>query len=220
MGIKLGKGKVIAKGGKNSQGLEINLSKLDDGGSIRLRLLGEVEPGYRYWVKCTNGKTKPILTPFFDKETEVLSSKDPLLGDGRKEFFYTVNAIDRATGELKILLLKTTIYRSLVSLAQDDEYGDCMDEVTGYDIIITKESTGPLPMNVKYEVRAGRDTTPLTAEEKAMELHDLSEIYAPKSEADYIEWIKMETDILNVVPEVETAQVEAVNTDKDTDIPF
>ncbi len=201
MGIKLGKGKAISKGGQNTQGLEIALSKLGDGDSVRLRLIGDVNPAYRYWVQCSDGKQKPVITPYFDQENEVIKSTDPLLGEGRKEFFYTINALDRATGEMKILIIKTSIYRTLASFAVDEEYGDPADEKTGYDIIITKEKTGPLPMNVKYEVRAGRDVKPLTDAELSIETHKLEEIYAPKPEADYIEWIKMNTDILNVVSE-------------------
>ena len=219
MAIQLGKGKVISKGGQNTQGLEIALSKLGDGESIRIRLVGDVEPNYRYWASCTNGKQKPVITPFFDKETEVLSSNDPLLGDARKEFFYTINAIDRATNEMKILILKMTIYRTLVSFAMDEEYGNPADENSGYDIIITKERTGPKPMNVKYEIRAGRDTAPLTDAEKAMELHKLDELYAAPTEAEYMEWIKINTDILNVVS-TPAPENDTVNTSTEDDIPF
>ena len=224
MAIKLGQGKVISKGGQSTQGLEIALSKLNDGDSIRVRLVGEVEPNYRYWVPCTNGKSKPIITPFFDKENEVLSSKDPLLGEGRKEFFYTMNAIvrsgsDTVPDEMKVLILKTTIYRSLVSLAMDEEYGDPTDVVTGYDIIITKERTGPKPMNVKYEVRAGRVATPLDDFEKGLEQHKLSELYKAPEESDYIEWISMNTDLLNVAASPTDVNVPS-NSSADDDIPF
>ena len=224
MGIKLGKGKVISKGGQNTQGLEIALSKLGDGESIRLRLIGEVEPNYRYWVPCANGKNKPVITPYFDKETEVISSSDPLLGEGRKEFFYTINALDRASNEMKILILKTTIYRTLASFAMDEEYGDPTDEKTGYDVTITKEKTGPKIMNVKYELRPSPKVSPLTESELSMPLHDLAELYAPKDEAEYLEWIKINTDILNVVPTSplpapEEAAVNSNPVDED-DIPF
>jgi len=216
MGVKLGQGKPVSKGGGgNTSAIEINLSKLNDGESVRVRLVGEVEPAYRYWVKCDNGKQKPIITPYFNRETEVLSSQDPLLGVGRKEFFYTINAIDRATGEMKVLLLKTSVYRTLMSFAQDEEYGDPSDPDNGYDIVITKESTGPLAMNVKYEVKAGRNTTPLTEEEKNMELHNLAQLYAAPSESEYIEWIKMNTSVLNV-----PTDNSEVNIEPEEDIPF
>ena len=220
MAIKLGQGKVLPKGGNvNTSDIEIRLSKLSDGDSIRLRLVGDVEPGYRYWVKCSDGKTKPIITPYFDKELEKIKADDPLLGEARKEFFYTINAIDRADGQMKVLILKTTVYRSLVSLAMDEEYGNPSDETNGYDIIISKESTGPQVQNVKYDVRPGRNTTPLTDEEKALELHDLETLYKPKDESDYVEWIKLNTDVLDVRADPNSAEV---NTDAttETDIPF
>ena len=218
MGIKLGQGKKISKGSGNTSEIEVNVSKLNDGESVRLRLVGDVEPNYRYWVKCSDGKQKPVITPYFNKETESISAQDPLLGEGRKEFFYTINAIDRASGEMKVLLLKTSIYRTLASFAVDEEYGNPADPDTGYDIIISKERTGPLPMNVKYEVRAGRNTTPLTDEERAMPLHNLAELYAPKDEADYTEWIKMNTDILDVKADPEAYGNSEVKGEED--IPF
>jgi hypothetical protein len=196
MGIAFGAGKEIKAGsGVNTQELEINLSKLAPGEKIKVRLLGEVEPNYRFWVATRDGKKKPKITPFFNKETESFDSGDLLLGNGQKEFFYTVNCIDRNTGELKILLLKTTVYRYLYSLAIDEDYGNPADPENGYDINITKERTGPQPQNVKYNVSPSLKQTPLTDEEKALELHDLASIYNPGTKEDYIQWVKENTTV-------------------------
>ena len=198
MGIKLGAGKEFKGGsGKNMSELEINLSKLQDGGKAKLRLIGEIEPNFRFWVGTRDGKKKPILTPFFNKDTENFDPGDPLLGNAQKEFFYTVNCIDRSDGKVKILILKTTVYRYLYSLANDPDYGDCTDPDSGFDLNIIKERTGPQPQNVKYNVSPSLKMTPLTDDEKVLELHNLGELYCPKSEGEYITWIKENTTILD-----------------------
>jgi len=204
--------------GPNTQDLELNLSKLQENGSIKIRLVGEVLPNWRYWVTTRDGKKKPKITPFFDRETEVISSDDPLLGNAQKEFFYTCNCLVRGNGapEMKILILKSSIYQYLYSLALDEEYGDPADPITGYDIVITKERTGSKPMNVKYNCRPGRGSTPLTPEEQALELHNLEKLYNPGTKEDYITWIKENTTVLDgqMMAEAEG------NTSREEDIPF
>jgi len=167
MGVKFGQGKEYKAGsGKNMSEIEINLSKLSDGEKVKLRLVGDVCPNYRYWVQTRDGKKKPKLTPFFDRETENMKSGDPLLGNAQKEFFYTVNCIDRSDGKVKILIMKQTVYRYLYSLACDPDYGDPADALNGYDLHIVKERTGPQPQNVKYNVSPALKLTPLTDEER------------------------------------------------------
>ena len=214
MGIKFGEGRELKAGtGKNMSDIEISLSKLKDGEKVKLRLIGDILPNYRYWVKCRDGKKKPRLTPFFDRETENINAGDPLLGAGQKEFFYTVNCIDRSDGKMKILILKTTVYRYLYSLAVDPDYGNCADSTTGFDINIVKERTGPQPQNVKYNVSPSLKLTPLSEEEKAMELHNLEEAYEPGTEEDYLVWVRENTVALdNDVPDPGHG--------RDEDIPF
>ena len=198
MGIKFGEGKEIKVGaGRNMSDVEINLSKLKDGEKAKLRLVGEIMPNYRYWVKTRDGKKKPKLTPFFDRDTENLKAGDPLAGVGQKEFFYTVNCIDRSDNKMKILILKTTVYRYLYSLAVDPDYGNCADSTTGFDINIVKERTGPQPQNVKYNVSPSLKLTPLSEEEQAMELHNLEEIYDPGTDADYTNWVTENTTVFD-----------------------
>jgi len=224
--MKFGEGKKLKNGnvGVNTQELEVSLSKLSENESIKIRLVGEVLPNYRYWVVTRDGKKLPKITPFFDRETESISSEDPLLGNAQKDFFYTCNCIVRGTStpEMKILILKSTVYQYLYSLALDDEYGDPADPETGYDIVITKERTGPKPMNIKYNCRPGRGSTPLTPEEKELGLHNLEELYNPGTKEDYITWVKENTTVLDakMLEEAQTYGSENSNVNKDEDIPF
>lgn len=206
MGIKLGEGKKVTneKFAPNMREHEINLSKDCENGPVRLRLVGDVHPAFRYWVKTIDGKNRTVITPYFNSETEEWEPGDPLqnYNDARREFFYTINCIDRATNTMRILIIKKTIYQFIYSIATDPDYGNPADPENGYDIVISKEKTGPLPMNVKYSVLPGRNTTALTEEEKAMELFDLDEIYAPMSKDDYTEWVQKNTFALSANTEI------------------
>lgn len=174
---------------------EIRLSELKDGASLTVRLIGEVHPAYRYWVTDKSGKHFPIIAAGFNSFTEEWDNveNDILyknLGSSkpRLEFYYTINCIDRADGNIKILPLKTTIYNALIDLASNPNYGDPGSIEDGYDITITKERTGPKPMNVKYNILPGRYNTPLTEAERELELYNLAELIRPKD--NYNEYIK------------------------------
>lgn len=174
---------------------EIRLSELKDGASLTVRLVGEVHPAYRYWVTDKSGNYLPIIASGFSSFSEEWDNVDndilyKNLGSSkpRLEFYYTINCIDRADGTVKILPLKTTIYNALIDLANNPNYGDPGDIEEGYDITITKEKTGPKPMNVKYNILPGRHNTPLTEEEKEMELYNLEELIRPKE--NYDEYVK------------------------------
>jgi len=217
MGISLGEGKKITNTefAPNMRDHEINLSKECENGPIRLRLVGDVHPAFRYWVNTVEGKTRTVITPYFNPETEEWEQGDPLQGynDARREFFYSINCIDRATNTMRILIFKKTIYQFIYSIATDPDYGNPADPDSGYDIVISKEKTGPLPMNVKYAVLPGRNTTALTAEEKAMELFDLDTVYAPMSKDAYLDWIQKNTFAL-------TTNTEIPEQEGEDDIPF
>lgn len=220
--MKFGEGKKLTSGGAgvNTSEMEINLSKLSEDQTIRVRLLGGVRPDIRYWVKNMEGKDRPLLTPFFDKNSESIDWKDPLFSmkDCRKEFFYTINCIDRTDGKVKILILKKKLYQYIYGLATNDEYGDPTDPLTGYDISITKKKTGPAPINVAYEAMPSRKETPLTEEEKLLELHDLDELYKPMEKEQYVQWCMENIPGLaavNTEPYGEPAK-----TDGPDDIPF
>lgn len=185
----------------SNSGESINVSKLENGQSIRLRLVGSVQPAYRHWIPTRDGKSKPVVAAGFNPETQEWDKEDPLydIPDSkikRTESFYTINAIDRANpGKMKVLELKSTVIKALQALENSPDYGDCTDPVTGYDITITKEKTGPNPQNVKYTVLAARKSSPLTEEEKALQLNDLT-VYT-KVRPDYVSYIKEISPILD-----------------------
>lgn len=88
---------------------------------------------------------------------------------------YVTTVIDRRDGKIKELHLKKTFFEEIKKVAMKKNpqtgefFGDPTNMDTGWDIVITKEKTGPLPINVKYNVDAFAplmNKIPLTDEEK------------------------------------------------------
>lgn len=177
---------------------EIERVKLTE--STRVRFIGDVKPRYVRWVELNEGGRRPLECISFDPVLEEFTSaKDPFddMEDGvyneRPSFAYVSNVIDRLDGKVKLLDLKATIFKQLVDYAKDPEYGSPSDPVTGYDITIKKESTGPLPMNVKYSVMPSRNSTPLTEEEKELKGIDLDVLFKRPTYQEQKEWLLQNT---------------------------
>lgn len=183
----------VSGGGRDIQRLKIN-------DEVRIRIVGQVLPRYTYWVINNEGKRAPLECLSFDRENERWISKegvdpvkeiDPdILGEnGKYAFAYVTNVIDRADGKVKLFDLKSTIYKQILSLAKNPEYGNPADPVSGYDITIKKEKTGPLAMNVKYQCTPGRNSTPLKESELELELYDLNTIFKRPTYEDQKKWL-------------------------------
>jgi len=154
---------------------EISRITIEKGGSKTIRLVGDVLPRYVYWVTTTEGKRMPKECLEFNRETEKFEPKaknpfneiDDNINNEKPQFAYVCNAIDRDDKQIKLFDLKRTIYSQIVEYASLPDFGDPADQEKGYDFIVKKEKTGPLPQNVKYVcMPAGRTNSPLSAEEK------------------------------------------------------
>ena len=122
-----------------------------DAPSTKIRLVGNVLPRWIRWVTTKEGKKYPLEVVSFDRDTEEFTNaKDPFtelseeVYNEKPQFAYVVNCFDRSDNRLKLLDLKLTVFRQLLDLAKDPEYGSPADEKTGYDVTIIKEKTGPL----------------------------------------------------------------------------
>lgn len=168
----------------------------------RVRFIGDVLPRYVYWVTTTEGKRIPLECLSFDRDSEQFSSKnkDPFtelneaVFDEKPTFSYVCNVIDRKDGQVKLMDLKTTIYKQIIDYAVNPEYGNPSDPEQGYDITIKKEKTGPLPQNVKYTVMPSRNTVPLTAAEQELETYSLDTIFKRQTYEEQKEWLLKNTD--------------------------
>jgi hypothetical protein len=184
-----------------SQGNSNDIQRIKlDGTDTRVRFIGPVLPRYIYWVVTNEGKKYPLECLSFDRESEQFTSKrDPLkelpeyIYSEKPQFAYVCNVIDRKDGTVKLLDLKTTIYKQLVDYATNPDYGSPADPDNGYDITIKKEKTGPQPQNVKYTVMPSRNTIPLTATEKDLEQFNLESIFKRQTYEEQKEWLLKNT---------------------------
>jgi hypothetical protein len=134
----------------NGERTEIVRVKLDKD-STKVRILGNVLPRYIRWVVTNEGRKHPLECISFDRETEEFTNaRDPFreidetLYDEKPQFSYVVNVIDRSDNRLKLMDLKTTVFKQIIDYARDPDYGSPADPDNGYDITIRKEKTGPL----------------------------------------------------------------------------
>lgn len=189
-----------------------------DGPDTRVRFIGPVLPRYVYWVVTNEGKKYPLECLSFDRETEQFTSaRDPLkelpeyIYAEKPQFAYVCNVIDRKDAAVKLLDLKTTIYKQLVDYATNPDYGSPADPDNGYDITIKKEKTGPQPQNVKYTVMPSRNTIALTAVEKEKELFRLDSIFKRQTYEEQKEWLLKNTsyfaeEVVNDLNSTETME--------------
>jgi len=195
--------KPVSGGGNNVE--RFSLSKdLKAGESVKLRLVGDYVARYQYWIKNNEDSFRTVDCLSFNPETEVfdgapdsLSGKMGPRGEPLKaEFAYAIQAF-KEDGTLVVVELKKGAFSDIVGLAQNEEYGNPSDPENGYWVTILKEKTGPLPQNIAYKALGGRKVAPLTDEQKAAELYDLSKLYKRPTFDAQNEWLKENTDYLD-----------------------
>lgn len=196
-----------AKKPSTTNNREIERVKIPTGGSVKLRLLGPLLPRYTHWVQTPDGK-RTIECLSFNRDTQQFDiSKDPIKeltteqypDRDKPTFAYMTNVLDRSTKTIKLYELKRTTYDQIVKLAMNPEYGDPSDPVKGYDITIDNQKTGPKPMNVKYTVTPSRQATPLTEEEKNLDLYNLDILFKRPTYEDQKEWLLKNTSLFSEV---------------------
>ena len=139
-------------------------------GENKVRIFGGLTARYVYWIKGENNKNIPFECLEFNRETEKFDKGEK---DWVKDFYpdqkcswaYAVLCIDPSDGKVKIWNLKKKLLEQVLSAAED--LGDPTDPDTGWDIVFEKKKTGPLPINVSYELKSrSLKQRPLTDEER------------------------------------------------------
>jgi hypothetical protein len=127
-------------------------------GENRIRLVGDLLARYVYWIKGENNKQLPFECLSFNRETETFDNAET---DHVKEFYpdlkctwaYAIQGIVNPgtdNPELRIINLKKKLTKQILDAAED--LGDPTDPETGWDIVFKKSKTGPLPINVEYQL--------------------------------------------------------------------
>lgn len=151
-------------------------------GENKIRMIGDLLARYVYWIKGENNKSIPFECLEFDRQQEKFLKEEK---DWVKEYYpdlkcswaYAIQGIDPSDGKLKIWNLKKKLLEQIMSAAED--LGDPTNPETGWDVVFEKKKTGPLPINVAYELKVLRcKPRPLTEAEREIlaELKSMDEV--------------------------------------------
>lgn len=136
---------------------DVNYYKFEDGEN-RFRMVGDVLPRYVYWLKSPDNKTLAIECLSFDRDEEKFTNieKDWVTDfkpDEKCSWSYLVQVIDLdetdPTKKVKVLGLKKKLFQQILDIA-GKHYGDPTDPENGWDCVVERKKTGPLPFNVEY----------------------------------------------------------------------
>ncbi len=192
------------------------IERLTIAGDTKVRFIGEVLPRYVYWVITKEGKKMPVECLQFNRQTESFdnNARDPMkelpadIYSEKPQFAYVCNVLDRTDGKIKLFDVKATIYKQIVDYARNPEYGNPADPEKGYDITVKKEKTGPLPQNVKYTCVPARTSKALTAEERAIELYEVSKMYKRPTYEEQKKWLLDNTMLFSTLTDSSLAPEE------------
>jgi len=124
-------------------------------------------------------KVKGGECPMCDLSFKLWNTKDESNMDlarqikARKRFY--LNAVERATGEVKILSVGIKLFSKILDCFFDDDYGDITDVAVGHDFKIVKDKSGQWPDYSKSAPKPKQ--TPLGSDKEIAEymdtLHDV-----------------------------------------------
>jgi len=140
---------------------EVNSYKYENGTNT-LRIVGEILPRYIYWIEGENKKNIPFEALCFNREAEAFLNQEK---DWPKEFYpdmscswgyVTQIVIEDESAECgystQVLNLKKKYWEQVRTAAK--KLGDPTDFKTGWDLHIIRKKTGPLPINIEYQLDA------------------------------------------------------------------
>jgi hypothetical protein len=166
-------------------------------GEQTLRLVGDVVPRYVYWKTTSDGKNMSVECLSFDRDLEKFTNVEK---DWFQHYFpdincgwaYVARAINPTDKEKTILIpMKKGLYKDVMDVAE--ELGDPTDPVTGWDLVIMREKTGPQAFNVEYKLKQLKcKTRELDDDEKATiekmpPIDELVPRQTPEEQKEFIE---------------------------------
>jgi hypothetical protein len=169
-------------------------------GENRFRIVGSVVPGYKYWLKTKDGTSVPMECLGFNRETEQFENKVKdfirvYFPDKKCSWAYQSLVIDRLDGKLKLFDHKKKLFESILDAAKK-KMGDPTDVETGWDIVFTREKTGPKAFNVEYRLETFElENSPLSEDDlKAIEegkeafgtIEDITALPTPEQQEEFI----------------------------------
>lgn len=165
-------------------------------GKNTFRIIGSVVPGYKYWLRTRDNTPVPMDCLGFNRETEVFENKTR---DVVREYFpdmkcswaYQSFVLDRADGKVKLFDHKKKLFEAILDAAKK-KLGDPTDPENGWDVVFTKEKTGPQAFNVEYRLETFELTnSPLSSADKeaieaAGKIEDVIKLPTPEEQEQFI----------------------------------
>jgi len=197
-------------------------------GENRFRIIGNVIPGYKYWLKTRDDTNVPMDCLGFNRETEVF---DNSVEDMIRKYYpekkcswaYQSFVIDRTDGEVKLFDHKKKLFESILDAAKK-KFGDPTDPEKGWDIVFTRKKTGPKAFNVEYNLEtfelenSALTEADLEAIKEAGVIEDIATLPTPAEQEAFIKGyiLPKEADVDEVVEEALNEE----SPQMDDDIPF
>lgn len=194
-------------------------------GTNKIRIIGNMQPGYKYWLRTRDNSPVPMDCLGFNRDTEVFENK---VRDVVRETFpemkcswaYQSFIIDREDGKVKLFDHKKKLFESVLDAAKK-KMGDPTDVTKGWDIVFTKTKTGPKAFNVEYRLETFElENTALSADdleavEAAGVIEDITKLPTPDEQEAFIK-----NYILPPEEEVDDDVEEELGSGSDDDIPI
>lgn len=147
--------------GEAKKGAKVTYMKLKEGTNT-FRIVGNILPGYFYWVRGVNGKDMSFECLQFDRDNEKFnpSLPDPIkeanLEDGKGDplrcgWGYRCQVINKATGAVEVLTLKKGMLQDIIKYAKKKGINPTSFD-QGVWIRVDRVQDGPKVFNVKYTV--------------------------------------------------------------------
>jgi len=211
---------------------EIDYYKFEDGEN-RFRMVGDILPRYVYWKKTPDGtKNMSVECLSFDRDLEKFTN---ITKDWFQHYFpeekcswsYLVQVFDPDDGKLKVLSLKKKLFQQILDMAKK-HLGDPTDPNKGWEVVVERKKTGPLPFNVEYHLdQMSCKGQPLNAEQKkvvseAKTIDELFPVQTPEEQKGFIEkiWFSAHQEQEAQEPKASDMPDKSVADEFDDDIPF
>lgn len=195
-------------------------------GVNKIRIIGEVVPGYKYWLRTRDNTPIPADCLSFNRDTERFDNNrtDPVrkhFPDMKCSWAYQSLVIDRMDdNKVKLFDHKKKLFESVLDTAKK-KFGDPTDPKVGWDIVFTKKKTGPQPFNVEYALEIFELENSALTEEDLTAIEAATEAFGTIADITKIHTAdEQETFLKNyVLPEEEVVDDDVSNELMEDDIP-
>jgi hypothetical protein len=196
-------------------------------GVNKFRIVGSVVPAYKYWLKTRDNTNVPMECLSFNREEEKFDNKErdvvrEYFPDKKCSWAYQSYVIDREDGKVKLFDHKKKLFESILDAAKK-KLGDPTDTEKGWDVIFTKEKTGPLTYNVEYKLEtfelepSALSDADLEAVKAAAPIEEITKRSTPEDQENFIKNYILEKEKENVDTDA-TGDLEAES--MEDDIPY